>query len=667
VAGATGAPGSQGIQGVQGPQGAGVNIVVVAGPALSDFQAACTTAAAAKKHVYMPSGTYSWAHSAGNHTTATWDGMIVFGDGVRRTIVNCTGDGTDYQVFNWGVNTSFQIRDVAFHGDFVQHGLDGSGLPVGPFVFFMLQNTPGNTFTTEMDGLLERVAVDNFYAGFSAQSGAVNACPTFHLRASYCTLTGGANPIEIYSDPAWMGKRLSVDHCVLGDTDPTVGSHAIYTHHTVRQKITNNVFRNIRSGGKYGIQKFGTSNTGCDDDIITGNTFESTIMGGGIITNGQSLTIIEGNTFRCAYGIGARGPIIAIGNHFAPIMASAWAISTAYKTGNLRSNGGHLYECIRGGTSAGSGGPTTTASDITDGTVHWKYINDSTSNTGQGIITTTSTQADCQWVIQGNTWDLHGVANSSYNACVIVDQPRVKISLKNNKVFAQNHLTASGSALEALNAGSFLKMQDGSSGSTAHVVENEINFLTTSGTVNYLASLFGSCGAAYLRNNTFVGRSASDRGVVRTDAKTSSDLIVLEGNDITTTAGVVIWTDAGTPANTIKGRNNKFHGVTSTFVAAQKMQGHYDVGPDIASASTIAWDQDYGWANVTGTTTIDTMNITGVAQIGYDGLVAGMTAPSGWATSTSGNFAAIYTVAAGGTLIVRYNGATSKWVKIGGA
>jgi hypothetical protein len=321
-------------------------------------------------------------------------------------------------------------------------------------VFWTLQNTPGNTFTTDMDGFAERCEIKNFYAGFSAQSGAVNACPSFHMRFSYCDLLGGANPIEIYSDPAWMGKRLSVDHCVLGDTDPTVGSHAIYTHHTVRTKITNNVFRNIRSGGKYGIQKFGTSNTGCDDDIITGNTFESTIMGGGIITNGQSTTLIQGNTFRCAYAIGARGPIICIGNLFAPIMASAWAGSTAVKTGNLRSNAGHLYECIRGGTTASSGGPTTTALDITDGTAHWRYVNDSTSNTGQGIVTTTSTQADCQWVIDGNVWDMHGIAGSTYNACIVIDQPRVKCTMVGNRVFAQNHVTASGSALEALNIGS---------------------------------------------------------------------------------------------------------------------------------------------------------------------------------------------------------------------
>lgn len=52
----------------------------------------------------------------------------------------------------------------------------------------------------------------------------------------------------------------------------------------------------------------------------------------------------------------------------------AWGITTAYIVGDNCTNVGNQYECITGGTSAGAGGPTTTAADITDGTVHWKYV-----------------------------------------------------------------------------------------------------------------------------------------------------------------------------------------------------------------------------------------------------------------------------------------------------
>ena len=53
---------------------------------------------------------------------------------------------------------------------------------------------------------------------------------------------------------------------------------------------------------------------------------------------------------------------------------TAWAITTAYVVGDRRTNGGNCYQCITAGTSAGSGGPTTTAADITDGSVHWRYL-----------------------------------------------------------------------------------------------------------------------------------------------------------------------------------------------------------------------------------------------------------------------------------------------------
>jgi uncharacterized phage protein gp47/JayE len=58
---------------------------------------------------------------------------------------------------------------------------------------------------------------------------------------------------------------------------------------------------------------------------------------------------------------------------------TAWAASTAYALGDRVSNASRSYECISPGTSAGSGGPTTTASDITDNTVHWTYLGEGTA------------------------------------------------------------------------------------------------------------------------------------------------------------------------------------------------------------------------------------------------------------------------------------------------
>lgn len=61
--------------------------------------------------------------------------------------------------------------------------------------------------------------------------------------------------------------------------------------------------------------------------------------------------------------------------------SGAWAPLTAYHRGDgthtpqsVTNDGGKVYWCIQDGTSAGSGGPTGTSFDITDGTCHWRYV-----------------------------------------------------------------------------------------------------------------------------------------------------------------------------------------------------------------------------------------------------------------------------------------------------
>lgn len=62
------------------------------------------------------------------------------------------------------------------------------------------------------------------------------------------------------------------------------------------------------------------------------------------------------------------------------VALAAWVALTAYSAGtspadaDRKTNAGNAYICITSGTSAGSGGPITTAADITDGTVHWKFL-----------------------------------------------------------------------------------------------------------------------------------------------------------------------------------------------------------------------------------------------------------------------------------------------------
>lgn len=61
--------------------------------------------------------------------------------------------------------------------------------------------------------------------------------------------------------------------------------------------------------------------------------------------------------------------------------SAAWVLSTPYTKGTLITNdSGKFYLCITAGTSAGSGGPTGTTADITDGSAHWMYAG--TGSTG---------------------------------------------------------------------------------------------------------------------------------------------------------------------------------------------------------------------------------------------------------------------------------------------
>lgn len=63
--------------------------------------------------------------------------------------------------------------------------------------------------------------------------------------------------------------------------------------------------------------------------------------------------------------------------------STAWTASHAYTFGTVVTNSSNFYFCTGAGTSASSGGPTTTVQGITDGTVTWCYIG---ATSGQGNV-----------------------------------------------------------------------------------------------------------------------------------------------------------------------------------------------------------------------------------------------------------------------------------------
>jgi hypothetical protein len=64
----------------------------------------------------------------------------------------------------------------------------------------------------------------------------------------------------------------------------------------------------------------------------------------------------------------------------------SWAGTTSYSVGDRVTNASRCFQCVVAGTSAGSGGPTTTADSITDGGVTWRYIGE-----GTGAVDSTAT------------------------------------------------------------------------------------------------------------------------------------------------------------------------------------------------------------------------------------------------------------------------------------
>ena len=83
---------------------------------------------------------------------------------------------------------------------------------------------------------------------------------------------------------------------------------------------------------------------------------------------------------------------------------SAWQNTHAYIVGDrVLNDTGKIYECITAGTSAGSGGPTGTGQNITDGTAHWKWIatpNFAAANSGGPTVTATGAATGAWFAIE---------------------------------------------------------------------------------------------------------------------------------------------------------------------------------------------------------------------------------------------------------------------------
>ena len=127
--------------------------------------------------------------------------------------------------------------------------------------------------------------------------------------------------------------------------------------------------------------------------------------------SGSSRTITASATTGINGGDGFQttdvGRLISVGHQ-----AAEWATSTAYALGDVKRNSGNVYECIKAGTSAGSGGPSGEGDEIVDNGATWKFLRDGgiqwgyctvTARTNTTVVTVTvnatfgGTSAETKW------------------------------------------------------------------------------------------------------------------------------------------------------------------------------------------------------------------------------------------------------------------------------
>ncbi len=117
--------------------------------------------------------------------------------------------------------------------------------------------------------------------------------------------------------------------------------------------------------------------TGTVRDPAVNSLVTATCTGdpGTILLVGRAATV-QGSTSRFSSQASATDPAAPASTL---AVLSSWLINHGYAVGDRVTNASRAYECITAGLSAGAGGPTTTAADITDNTVHWTYLGEGTA------------------------------------------------------------------------------------------------------------------------------------------------------------------------------------------------------------------------------------------------------------------------------------------------
>lgn len=161
------------------------------------------------------------------------------------------------------------------------------------------------------------------------------------------------------------------------------------------------------------------------DENVETTTLTPSATTGSITITASAVTGINNDTGFQSTDVGR---IVRIGH-----VASAWAATTAYSVGDVVRNNDNIYEAVRAGTSAGSGGPDGEGTAIVDGSVTWDYVQDGGVRWGYAEITaitsTTLVDATVQKAFGGTSgetsWRLGAWYGGSYPASVAFYEQRL--------------------------------------------------------------------------------------------------------------------------------------------------------------------------------------------------------------------------------------------------
>jgi hypothetical protein len=474
--------------------------------------------------------------------------------------------------------------------------------------------------TATQDVLFRDCKMHGFGGPIGINGGVNGGKPVLRVKIDNCDLQGGFHAVFMSTDVPWNGRALLIKDswlhdtdCVGGFTSSTIGgSHICYINPGV-DLVCDNVIMENWPNSKFGIQVWGTSSV-VSRSLFTDCTFKSAYGFVGILTSERGMTRMVGCNFECPVAVNVRSSTTAVGCTHKPNIIGGYTFQS--------------YDDVQYGTHL-----------VVDGLI----VN-----------------------------LVNSLSSGGFGAVFNLSHP-IHLSARGIEVIALDSSQSASSVPLAGASGYLLVAVDGSGGGWFEISDVNWTQALLAGSISRLAQIGGNCMGGRFSRVRWRGRSGSSDGVVQFNGKTSTDIVYFQDCDILSadathaSVGSAIYYSTSVPAGAIKGRGNKWNGMYHTVATAQNLRMSDDVGPDIASGTTITWNPDYDTASVTGTTAIATINVsaTVASQLAYNGSTITLYAPSGWATTTAGNIQDVYTVAAGASLTLRYNAATSKWTRIG--